>query len=725
MPASDSDSDPENETSSEEPIVSRVSSETKATSLNKPLSMYINSQFPVLIDKYNFYARLITCVYDPNEISKEKAWKKIHIDLKKIKDIIETDPNTLFITACIEIHTDSKNKKKKKTEDEKKSKTKIKPPKEDKEKKTLIGYPHIHLFVAYVSPDGNKLDESEIIREINDKTNFSSDVKIDGGKKGTETPDVVNFFRYVIKNSRHLQVYEANKEAIDVRKKTISKTNEQFKTYFNVFTFNTQKEESIYDFMEEILKKGALVHCYNSPKEKKTTANYSQLVKLKSNGSGSKDKETTRNEETQNIIFAKLCKFMEDNDLAIFASGVFKKIPDSRRSYSYYEDFEDIISELYADRDNQKYAFYVTDNKKRFSEIAYDKKQKFYPKININPYYVEFADCYFHIPSASVISGELPEDICCGFYADEVYYEQLREDDLALNFSPTYWLRPIMDQEFFKDDEKADLFLCKWYMLLLPLLNKSGVLTLIGKPGTGKSSTFEPLEKIIPKNQRLIIEKGEFGFQGLNENVRLVGLDDLEERVYRDNNQLKFLEGGRELVVNKKFQKSKTIRPSHNIYISANKIPEAFKDPKKAYAEEDSLAVNDKLIQYGLDEAFNVRLSIFEFNQKVNSKTRGKRDNTLDRLTNFEVAKILLFTSTFYAKVFLKREGEDGIGTIKFYKNYESAEKEIRDKEKIFEIETSYEKNTKGKRNPIEEESDEEIIRKQIRDFVGRKNTKK
>lgn len=137
---------------------------------------------------------------------------------------------------------------------------------------------------------------------------------------------------------------------------------------------------------------------------------------------------------------------------------------------------------------------------------------------------------------------------------------------------------------------------------------------------------------------------------------------------------------------------------------------EDYKDEKET--------LDEQRIKHGIDDAINMRLAIFEFNQKINSKTKGKRDNTLDRLTNFEVAKILLFTSTFYSKIFLKRKDDEGLGTIEFYDNYETAEDAIIDSEKIFSKKEGKDGKAPKKREPIFEESDDEIVNRKISEFL-------
>ena len=68
------------------------------------------------------------------------------------------------------------------------------------------------------------------------------------------------------------------------------------------------------------------------------------------------------------------------------------------------------------------------------------KDQKLIPRIDINWYYVEFKDFYLHLPSFSVVEGELGTDIEVGLSNNGMELADLYKFE-----TPEIWLSVILN----------------------------------------------------------------------------------------------------------------------------------------------------------------------------------------------------------------------------------------------------------------------------------------
>lgn len=83
-----------------------------------PVSNFIEIEMRKLEDKYNFHSRMFTFVHCPEQLSPERAWGWIFVDIEKIKKVINEDKNILFGVLSVEMHMGSKIKKKSKDKDQ-------------------------------------------------------------------------------------------------------------------------------------------------------------------------------------------------------------------------------------------------------------------------------------------------------------------------------------------------------------------------------------------------------------------------------------------------------------------------------------------------------------------------------------------------------------------------------------------------------------------------------
>ena len=71
---------------------------------NKPAIKYMQNNLQQVLDNDHGKCIGITCVYDPNEIDIESAWKKVIPDVVELHTRIQNEKDVLFVMSAIEIH---------------------------------------------------------------------------------------------------------------------------------------------------------------------------------------------------------------------------------------------------------------------------------------------------------------------------------------------------------------------------------------------------------------------------------------------------------------------------------------------------------------------------------------------------------------------------------------------------------------------------------------------
>lgn len=709
------------------PSFKRVKCEIDQGSIPKKLSMYINSEFKDIDQKYKIYSRQITCLHDPNETTLEDAWKTVHKDLKTIIDHLEENENTFFITACIEIHTGSKNinkkKETKKPEKEKTAKEKEEEKKkiekeQEKEKKNLVlkGYPHIHIWVSFTSKQGEIVNNNDIFKYIIENTTFESDVEVKGGDKKKETViDRLNTFRYSIKNSRHEAVYEGIKKAISNRKATsVVFKDKRFKTYLNVFGFNTKKDKTIDSFFKGMRDRNCAIH-FISEDIKENAVNTDLTVKVNNNG---KQTEQSKFADHFDRYSKTLIRYMIENNLAMCHDEIYQKIVGSDSTYYPFMSVNELLSRIYKEFKREDYFDMLGVESKVRTLITTKETEYAYPQISISKFWIEFKDCYYHIPSATIVkkTKNFPKNIYCGFYSDEIDFDFIKNAITSdpSQIIPSYWLAPLKKQKFMKDKEQKEKYLCGYYMLQLPLMSKAGVLIQLGPPNTGKSASLKPIRTLIGEENIFTLNKSDrFGMSMASEYGVCIE-DDGDQENMTANNMLQLCEGGgRDLTTESKTKDAKKLYFKGNIAFNRNKLPLDFYLKKYRTKQEEDNAEYEYNVDH-IDPALKVRFNIVTFDYVYSSdEIREMRKGESQRLTNFELGKLVLFTGTFYAKLQLDRKDKNNNGTLVFSDDYDECKEMINEYESLYKFNIRNIKPEK-ERIAIEECELEAKMRKQL-----------
>jgi len=178
----------------------------------KPAETYLNAVYSDLEDKYNMVTKSITCVYNPNSVIKENAWKNVLNETLKLNQLFLKMPEVIFAMIGIEIHDGKRSMtKKKRKEAEDKEQNKI-----DKEANTLA----IKRFVKEYIREPTTMADSAILVEykqkIIDEINAGGDPD-DIVPEDKKNKDAIEYFvsRYVREPNQGLEDLMLLKELRD------------------------------------------------------------------------------------------------------------------------------------------------------------------------------------------------------------------------------------------------------------------------------------------------------------------------------------------------------------------------------------------------------------------------------------------------------------------------------------------------------------------------------
>lgn len=595
---------------------------------------YIETEFVRLEEKYKFHSRMFTLVHDPNAITSEEAWGWVLFDIEKIRRILEDKKNNiLFSIIAVEVHMN---------------------------KGELSGYPHIHVVMYRIS-EGKLETFDEIHSSLRRTTSFGrtgEDIKKDGetAKKGRKLEKSnKSFLCYVLKNSKHEEPHKKLKQAFEKYRDRLAGIRT---TCENCILIDNSDDKEVIDFFLELRKRNIII---DIPEEKlglSVIQPDSMLVKHENNGV----KKVTPTEAKFNKTFAMLWNYMDKNSLKLYKDNqVFKKKEGTRRTWEYWGDMDRVIGGLYT-RENVDEMHDIVMNEEKLKKILMKEEQKMIPKIDINWYYIEFVDFYFHIPYFSVVDDELDPDIQLG-----VFNRGLSLKDLKKNEKPELWLSIVLNQDFGKVDKEHNEFCTAYYSVFLPLIQKARVMMLIGVSGSGKTTVLEPYKKLFPKNMRTEITDGKFSFETIPDK-RLIYLDDVKNRALQDGNMLQLLEGGRELMINRKHVSSQMKEFKGNICIATNTIPESW-----------TIFLED-MNNFVLKKEYEMRLKIFKFGNTVEKPRPG----FLKDMEASEIAKVIMYTGNIYARDFLGKKEVNG-SYLTYYNNFNDCRDKFRESESLFE----------------------------------------
>lgn len=587
---------------------------THVTGLKKSSARnFIEIEFPKIEYKYKLYSRMFTLVHDPSRIRLDDAWGWVFFDIEKIKKILTKD-RMLFSIFTVEVHSGGTS---------------------DKEK-MLEGYPHIHL-VVYKASQGRLETFNEIHSLLRTETSFGKtgeDIRLDGEtkKKGRSLDKSnISFLCYSLKNSKHEEPHNRLRCAYEKYK---DRMKDMDVTLDTCLFFDNSDDKEIISFFQELNNKNLMI---NIPPHKLEITETKEAPITGFHG-GNGTKKMTPGEEKFNNCFVMILESMINKGYRLCKDKVYIRKKNTRRTWEHWGTMENVVGELFdKDNFNTGMVYQLIKNKQNLVELALDEKQKMIPKIDINWFFIEFKDFYLHIPSYSIIRGEIPDTVACGISNAGISY-----NDLGKDINPKIWLSVIHNQPFGKTIPLLDGFCSAYYSVFLPLIQKGKVLCLYGVANSGKSSAIEPIKRTFPKEAQTEITSGQFSYSSLP-GKRILGLDDVSTKILDAPNVKQLLEGGRDLMIEAKFENAKMDRFEGNIVICANKdgLPETWYEVSK-----------EGINEFVLKSEFEVRLAIYRFETEIKNPEPGY----LKRIEEEEIGKVILYCGDKFAKTILRRE---------------------------------------------------------------------
>tara|TARA_R110002153_G_scaffold148898_2_gene300243 strand:+ start:1617 stop:3473 length:1857 start_codon:yes stop_codon:yes gene_type:complete len=596
--------------------------ETFVTSMKKcPARNFIEIEFSKIEDKYKLYSRMFTMVHDPEKISLLEAWIEIFFDIEKIKKYL-TEEKMLFSILTVESHTGTKGSK----------------------ESLLKGYPHIHL-VVYKRSRGNLENFKDIHSFLRENTSFGKtgeDIRLDGEtkKKGRSiAKSNISFLCYALKNSKHREPYVRLKFAYEDNKEKLEGIGI---TLDNCLFLDNSEDGEIINFFKEVCDKNIIL---NIPEDKLKITEIKEAMVTGSHSQNGTKKKSSGSDNFNNCT-ALIFEYMIMNDYALCDEQVYTRKKGTRRTWELWGTFEKFMGNFY-NKENFKtgMVYELITNKTKLIDVATSVTQDILPKIDINWMYIEFVDFYLHLPSVSIIRGELPEDVNCGMYNGGVNFKIFEE-----GMRPEIWLSIIENQIFGKIEGEKSKFCNDFYRNLLPKIQKEGSLCLIGVSGCGKTTVIRPIIITIPKERQTEITEGTFCFSSI-ENKMMVRLDDVGKSILDAKNMKQLLEGDREIQSEGKFLGSRGVDFKGNVLICANdgELP-------------DSWYNYDNMGNMTLKLEYDTRLAIYKFETRIKNPKPG----FLKQIEQEEIGKVLLYCAGEFAKNTLCREEK-----LKIFETYD------------------------------------------------------
>lgn len=769
----------------------RVSVSNHSYPRKKEVRSYISNFFPAIESKYKFFTKIITCVYNPHNISCLEAWSSIPIQIYKIKRILSNpDYNVKFAVLTVEVHGEKERKKplkklvaaekqarkqreteqerirkqrektskalekeidkltkkyEKEIEKERKKLQKSQPdlvknlkiptheeiafkacenlgldkailfdeepgeadhsqsavddvdsevgydeeetpqptpqllpentitdfpitPEMKKPAESLIGYPHIHVAVFISLTSGTVTQDHVFARDFVTNLNFGDDIDVSSSNKAKKTDTrshAHSSLEYVLKDSNHdlpyfrlLQVFSGNQGYIS---EDIVKTSHAN----NVCLIDFSNDSEVYQFFDGINKRKIHIHIPYNPNIQDIEINPMTLIAPEFSATTKPSTPVQIDDENFVISVGLIVEYMNNCNLRICDGKVYQRVRHSRRTWKLWEDGElkTIYGKLTAIVRDLKTINKLAKSAKRIEEVTSWSDSIILPSVKINWFYIEFKDFYLHLPSFSIIKGDLPDDFNCGIYCGHHSYE----DIISMEFETLNsigWTDLIKNQPFY--EERSAEFLCDWYKVLLPLIQKGKVLTLHGPANTGKTSVFEPVIKLYGRENTAQIKEGRFGLANIV-NKKILSIDDATNKALSENGSLNLLENN-SFIYEQKYKDAKCGRFEGNMFICTNEFPESWYDPESYGMSPEERA---------LKAQYDVRLKIYRFTRTIKNPEAGK----MKKMCQEELEKLIFLTGICHATVELKRKRDE---SLHVFETYEDALEEIEDTEYLY-----------------------------------------
>lgn len=513
---------------------------TSRTSLmSTPLTQYLKSNFGTIEDTYKIKVLGATfTINNVEEWTKENAWIQVKQNETKIIESLSKQNDILFVLSTIEIHPGKKKKESKKITQKKEKMVKqltqisklmdIPKPvldqhieneglgvpkdesdgeeKDEFDKVTLEGYPHIHIAIGMTTYTGKYRTKESLLKILYD-TDTYGDIVIGSNKKfgrgGDRTgnwDDPVFCLKYIYKNSKHDPVHNIL-QAVSGNGNCIS--------YYGL-----QGIKEIDDFFKNIKK----------PHDHPTNYHYKQanteLQKLTIKDVGVGD-------GFQKLV-NRIIALMEEKDVIHYKRAIYKKAVGSKQTYEIWFTPNEFYNHI---KPKGEYLTLWKDHKTSVISILESDIQPLFPTKKLTPFWRECKDCFFDVEECKVVYN-------CP-YNCMVYHGDVTADDILNMKCDPELFRGILKNsgldipEFHKD--------C--YKLFCKHKPKEPNMCLKGTPDSGRTTLMETILSNIPKSLIITPVNGDFSEETLPDKHILFADEGDEVDTWKPSKLKKYAEG--------------------------------------------------------------------------------------------------------------------------------------------------------------------------------------
>jgi len=490
-------------------------------------------------------------------------------------------------------------------------------------KPTVYGYPHFHIAFGVTSYSGtNYRSGKDFERLVADAIKFDDVREGSNGKNGRgkkiQKDNGASIIRYCLKNSRHKFVWNRlNPQGTPIN--------------YPVTLYNKRNHEVITAYFQRFSTlKSVLLQFAGSPQvtELSTSSSIPEVhlppPPTTQSGVTAKRVPTTNRGKARKFVISQ----MEENGLGV-CDGMIYRLSPNRGTRVCEVVFSNMLDFKAALHDHDEGYEYLTESVMR--DIWTDmhaSTQSSYPRFMIDPYWIEFKDFFFHIPTAICVEDP-PSETYCYEYCDDISLEDVKSG----NYYPENWHTIVKNSNLHVDSD----FLTDLYKALLPKNHKDPILFLLGPPNSGKTTLVESLVGVLPDSKIAILNQhgGRFALAILRDKLILLadeaqGLKNLDESLL-----LKFAEGESSVVVEEKFKEDSKQDFNFNTIILANKHP---------FVKVPLLMSGDESPEGYINPAIEARSTVYNLT-RLKSATPGFK-----AIVTSEKFKILLFLADHFFK---------------------------------------------------------------------------
>jgi len=470
--------------------------------------------------------------------------------------------------------------------------------KEKDEKKTLKGYPHIHMAVAFTTETGEIRDLNEIKRKIQvyaqDVDFRKKDGTGTGRRKGRKIriENDTKILGYVMKNARHSE--------------TMNRLGRE-----PLVVYNYRKDKNIKNMYEMIYRETPVIMRIENKEREKIEIRVAMEIEKEEEG---ENKETNLAREVTKKPITKSKKmrmlnlvktYLERNQMGITPRGtIYKRVEESKKSWKYWGNQERLYEEM-CDMEN----FELMDaTRQQFFTYTTGKFKKLLPYVDLKYEWIEFKDFMYNVGTGETIVEGIEERECESFsYIPEIEYKDVYPNMLKM---PDKWLKILENSGYIKEGDITE----RGYELMNAIqdiykkkTHKSKGLVLYGDSNSGKSSLIEPIYKLYPEDVVMkITAAGGFELAGLVDKPQIIISEEHDKGKLRREQTLVLVEGDVEMAINIKHKNTETVKVEARTIFMCNDIDWAYKKDATLLTFLDEKG--NEIENSNIDEAYENRM---------------------------------------------------------------------------------------------------------------------